>query len=211
MVRITVGRRLMKRTTSWNNLHPRLCLNSSRNMCFIHCTSRCSGKFVITSFSRFVAHLTTVQALRSLTNQVQELHHLDVIGGAHQVFLSTKFTSLYFVMMSCNSELPTFRRRLQQCTPPLTNKYFHFTKYSIVSYLTTSAACPCTIRSRCTQRSLHAPRCCELPLNDILVMLAQSCDPCRLLGFLHPASRLRFQLRLSSRDPQDFAKRPRPT
>ena len=62
------------------------------------------------------------------------------------------------------------------------------------------AARPRTIHSGCTQRSLHAPRCFELPLNDMhlilhlrgcgipFVMLAQSCDPCRLLGLLHPAS-----------------------
>ena len=45
---------------------------------------------------------------------------LDGIGVSHQVFLSTQFTSVYFVMMSCNSELPTFRQRLQQCAPPRT-------------------------------------------------------------------------------------------
>ena len=75
---------------------------------------------MIMSSSRFVVRLTTVQALCSLTHQVRELHHLDVIGVARQVFLSTQLTSLYFVMMSCNSELPTFRRRLQQWTPPHT-------------------------------------------------------------------------------------------
>ena len=79
-------------------------------MCFVHCTSSCSGKFVIMSSSRFVARLATVQTLCSLTNQVHELHRLDGIGVSHQVNLSTQFTSLYFVMMSCNSELPTFRR-----------------------------------------------------------------------------------------------------
>ena len=30
-MRITGGHRLMRRTTTWNSLHPRLCLNSSRN------------------------------------------------------------------------------------------------------------------------------------------------------------------------------------
>ena len=49
-------------------------------------------------------------------------------------------------------------------------------------------------------QSLHTPRCFELPLKDMhlilhlrgcgipLVMLPQPCDPCRLLGLLHPAS-----------------------
>ena len=57
------------------------------------------------SSPRFVARLATVQALRSLTRQVLELHRLDRISVSHHVFLSTQSTSLYFVMMSCNSEL----------------------------------------------------------------------------------------------------------
>ena len=55
---------------------------------------------MIMSSSRFVARLATVQALYSLTNQVHKLHGLDEIGVSHHVFLSTQFTSLYFVMMS---------------------------------------------------------------------------------------------------------------
>ena len=65
------------------------------------------------SSSISVARLATVQTVCSLTNQVHELHRLDGISVSHQVNLSMQFTSLYFVMMSCNSELPTFRRRLQ--------------------------------------------------------------------------------------------------
>ena len=57
--------------------------------------------FVSVSFSRFVARLATVQALRSLTIQVLELHRLDEIGVPYQVYLSTQFTSLYFLLMSC--------------------------------------------------------------------------------------------------------------
>ena len=71
-------------------------------MFFIHCTSSCSGKFAIVSFSISVARLAIVQTLCSLTNQVHELHRLDWISVSHQVNLSTQFTSLYFVMMSCN-------------------------------------------------------------------------------------------------------------
>ena len=41
-----------------------------------------------------MARLATVQALRSLTRQVLELHRLDEIGVPYQVFLSTQFTSL---------------------------------------------------------------------------------------------------------------------
>ena len=89
-------------------------------MCFIHCTSSRCRKFVSVSSSRLVARLATVQALFSLTNQVHELHRLDGIGVSRQVILSTQPTSLYFVMMSCNTELPTFRWRLQQCAPPRT-------------------------------------------------------------------------------------------
>ena len=77
-------------------------------MCFIHCTSSCSGKFVIMSSSRLVARLATVQTLCSLTHQVHELHRLDWIGDPHHVFLSTQSTSLYFVMVSCKSELRRF-------------------------------------------------------------------------------------------------------
>ena len=55
------------------------------------------------SSSRFVARLATVQAQCSLTHQFHELHRLDEIGVPHHVFLSTQFTSLYFVMMSCNT------------------------------------------------------------------------------------------------------------
>ena len=113
-IRTTGNNRLMWRTTTWNGLHPRLCLNSSRNHMLhpLHIVTR-SGKFVIMSSSRFVVRLTTVQTLCSLTNQVHELQRLDRISVSHQVNLSTQFTSLYFVMMSCYSELPTFRRRLQ--------------------------------------------------------------------------------------------------
>ena len=49
---------------------------------------------VSVSSPRFVARLATVQALRSLTRQVLELHRLDEIGVPYQVFLSTQFTSL---------------------------------------------------------------------------------------------------------------------
>ena len=45
-----------------------------------------------------VARLATVQALRSLTIQVLELHRLDEIGVPNQVYLSTQFTSLYFLL-----------------------------------------------------------------------------------------------------------------
>ena len=91
-------------------------------MCFIHCSPSCSGKFVIMGSSRFVARLATAQTLCSLTHQVHELHRLNRTSVPHQVNLSTQITSLYFVMMSCNSELPTFRRRLQQCAPPRTHE-----------------------------------------------------------------------------------------
>ena len=57
--------------------------------------------FVSASFPRFVARLATVQALRSLTIQVLELHCFDEIGVPYQVYLSTQFTSLYFHLMSC--------------------------------------------------------------------------------------------------------------
>ena len=90
-------------------------------MCCIHCTSfmlrevRDHELFGIRGAPR---HCTD---LCSLTHQVHELHRLDRISVSHQAFLSTQLTSLYFVMMSCNSELPTFRQRLQQCTPPRTH------------------------------------------------------------------------------------------
>ena len=49
--------------------------------------------------------MSSVEALRSLTNRVLELCRLDEIGVPFQVFLSTQFRSLYFVKMSCNREL----------------------------------------------------------------------------------------------------------
>ena len=126
----------------------------------IHCTSSCSGKFMSVSSSRFVARLATVQALCSLTNQVHELHRLCEIGVPRQVFLSTQFTSLYFVMMSCNSELPTFRRHLQQYAPPRTRpcclqKYFHFTKNSIVSHFTAGTRLALTSETEWSPHRIH--------------------------------------------------------
>ena len=77
-------------------------------------------------------------------------------------FLSTQSTSLYFVMMSCNSELPTFRQRLQQCTPPRTcpcclQRYFHFTKNSIVSHLTAGTRLAPTSETEWSLRRDHQP------------------------------------------------------
>ena len=120
-------------------------------MCFIHCTSSCSGKFVIMSSPRLVARLASVQALCSLTHQVHELHH--------QVFLSTQFTSLYLVMMSCNSELPTFHQRLRQYAPPHTRPccHSHFTKKSIVSYLTADTRLALTSETEWSRRRDHRP------------------------------------------------------
>ena len=49
--------------------------------------------------------LRLFKALRSLTNRILELCRLDEIGVPFQVFLSTQFKSLYFVKMSCHTEL----------------------------------------------------------------------------------------------------------
>ena len=84
-----------------------------------------------------MAGLATVQTLCSLTHQIHELHRLDRISVSHQVNLSTQFTSLYFVMVLQHS----FRRlvgvssNVHHLAHVLAafNKYFHFTKNSIVS------------------------------------------------------------------------------
>ena len=115
------------------------------------------------SSSRFVAHLTTVQALCRVTHQVHELHHLDVIGVTHQVFLSTQLTSLYFVMMSCNSELPTFRQRFQQCAPPRTRSLLPSTSSSTSRRIASSLTSRLTLVSHFTSetewslRRVHQP------------------------------------------------------
>ena len=62
---------------------------------------RAQGNLRERELPRFVARLTTVQALRSLIIQVLELHRLGEIGVPYQVYLSTPFTSLYFLLMSC--------------------------------------------------------------------------------------------------------------
>ena len=49
-----------------------------------------------------------------------ELHRLDRISVSHQVTLSTQFTSLYFVMMSCKTQ--SIRRFVDVCTPPRTHE-----------------------------------------------------------------------------------------
>ena len=63
-IRITVDHRLMRRTTTWNSLHRRLCLNLSRKRVLypLHIVM-----FVTVGSSRFVAHFATVQTLCSLT------------------------------------------------------------------------------------------------------------------------------------------------
>ena len=71
-----------------------------------------------------------------------EFHRLDVISVTHQVFLSTHFTSLYFVKCPATQSFRRFvgvSSNVHHLAHVLTafNKYFHFTKKSIVSYLTT--------------------------------------------------------------------------
>ena len=53
-----------------------------------------------------VFHPLHVVTLCSLTDRVLELHCLDEIGVPHQVVLSI---SLYFVKMSSNTTLPSWR------------------------------------------------------------------------------------------------------
>ena len=62
-------------------------------------------ELVFACFSGFVACLAIVQVLCVLTHHVLELHRLDEIYVPIQVFLSTQFTTLYFLVMSCISTL----------------------------------------------------------------------------------------------------------
>ena len=135
----------MRSTTTWNGLHPRLCLNSSRKHVLhpLHIVM-IREVFLSVSSSRFVARLAAVQALCSLTNQVHELHCLDEIGVSHQVFLSAQFTLLYFVMMSCNTSH----------TSLLPSKG---TKNSIVSHLTADTRLALTSETEWSPRQDHQP------------------------------------------------------
>ena len=71
------------------------------------CTSSRFGKFVSVNSLGLVALLATVRALCSLTSQVLELYRLNEIIVTAPSFLSTQFTSLYFVKMFCNTVLPS--------------------------------------------------------------------------------------------------------
>ena len=79
---------------------------------FIHCSSSRSGKVFVSS-SRFVLRLTTVQALCNLPRVVLELHRLDEIGVPLEVSLSTQLTTLHFLMMCFNTDLPSWRLVLE--------------------------------------------------------------------------------------------------
>ena len=108
-----------------------------------------------------MAGLATVQTLCSLTHQIHELHRLDRISVSHQVNLSTQFTSLYFVMVLQHS----FRRlvgvssNVHHLAHVLTafNKYFHFTKNSIVSHLTADTRLALTSETEWSPRQDHQP------------------------------------------------------
>ena len=108
----------MKRTTTWNGLHPRLCLNSSRKHVLrpLHIVMLREVRERGLEIRGTPRHC----ALCSLTNQVLELHRLDEIGVSHQV-LSTQFTSLYFVMMSCNTASDVSLASPAMCTTPHTS------------------------------------------------------------------------------------------
>ena len=62
---------------------------------------------VSVSSSRFELCLSFVQALCNLARVVLELHRLDEICVPLEVSLSTKFTTLHFLMMCFNIYLPS--------------------------------------------------------------------------------------------------------
>ena len=73
---------------------------------------RVQGKVFVSS-SRFVLRLATVQALCNLARVVLELHRLDEICVPLEVSLSTQCTTLHFLMMSFNIDLPSWRLVLE--------------------------------------------------------------------------------------------------
>ena len=141
--------------------------------------------FVITGSSRFVARLATVQTLCSLAHQVHELHRLDRISFSHQVNLSTQFTSLYFVMMSCNTASD-----VSSASPAM----YTTSHTSLLPYLTADTRLALTSGTELSPRQDHQPtRTCFrtdvtphlISWRDSLMSRTSAIDGCHELCLLH--------------------------
>ena len=64
---------------------------------------------VLVRSRKYMFHPLHVVTLCSLTDRVLELHCLNEMGVPHQVVLSTQFISSCFLVMSCNTTVPSWR------------------------------------------------------------------------------------------------------